>query len=89
MRLKWSKEEEVVKYRLRFKTDQYPASFFLIHHKKIFSIFPSPDGTSLTKLSLGGNNDVIFKLFLPRKSLESDISAGDENIEKLFYGVHS
>jgi hypothetical protein len=41
----------------------------------------------LTKLSLGGNNDVIYKLFPPRESLVSDIPAGDGNIEKLFYGV--
>jgi hypothetical protein len=39
---------------------------------------------SLTKLSLGGNYDVINKLFLPSKSLLSDIPAGDGNIEKLF-----
>jgi hypothetical protein len=42
---------------------------------------------SLSKLSLGGNYDVIYKLFLPRGSLVSDIPAGDGNIEKLFYGV--
>jgi hypothetical protein len=41
---------------------------------------------SLTKLSQGGNNDVIYKLFPPRESLVrvSDIPAGDGNIEKLF-----
>ncbi len=39
---------------------------------------------SLTKLSLGGNYDVIYKLFLPRESLVSDILAGDGNIKKLF-----
>jgi hypothetical protein len=39
---------------------------------------------SLTKLSLGGDYGVIYKLFLPRESLESDIPAGDGNIEKLF-----
>jgi hypothetical protein len=39
---------------------------------------------SLTKLSLGGNNNVIYKLFPPRESLVSDNPAGDENIEKLF-----
>jgi hypothetical protein len=39
---------------------------------------------SLTRLSLGGNNDVIYKIFLPRESLVSDIPAGDGNIEKLF-----
>jgi len=42
---------------------------------------------SLTKLSLGGNNDVIHKLFLPRESLVSDIPAGDRNIANLFYSV--
>ena len=39
---------------------------------------------SLTKLSLGGNNDVIHNLFPPRESLVNDIPAGDGNIEKLF-----
>jgi hypothetical protein len=34
---------------------------------------------SLSKLSLDGNYDVIYKLFLHR-----DIPAGDGNIEKLF-----
>jgi hypothetical protein len=33
---------------------------------------------SLTKLSLGGNYDVIYKLFLPRESLVSD------TVKKLF-----
>jgi hypothetical protein len=40
---------------------------------------------SLTKLSLGGNNDVIYKVFPPRESLDRDIPAGDWNIEKLFF----
>ncbi len=39
---------------------------------------------SLTKLSLVGNYDIIYKLFPPRESLVGDIPAGDENIEKLF-----
>ncbi len=56
--------------------------------KKNFSIFLSPTGMSLTKVSLGGNNDVIYKLFPPREILVSDIPAGVGNIEKLFYGVH-
>jgi hypothetical protein len=47
--------------------------------KKLFDI-PSPAGMSLTKLSLGGNYDVIYKLFLPRESLVGDIPAGDRNI---------
>jgi hypothetical protein len=51
---------------------------------KIFSIFPSPAGMSLTKLSQGVNYGVISKLFPPRGSLLSDILAGDGNIEKLF-----
>jgi hypothetical protein len=54
------------------------------HCKKGFPIFPSPAGMSLTKLSLDGNYDVIYKLFLHRESLVSDIPAGDGNIEKLF-----
>jgi hypothetical protein len=43
-----------------------------MHRKKSFSIF------------LGGNYDVIYKLFLPRESLVSDVPAGDGNIEQLF-----
>jgi hypothetical protein len=55
-----------------------------MHCKKGFPIFPSPAGMSLTKLSLDGNYDVIYKLFLHRESLVSDIPAGEGNIEKLF-----
>jgi hypothetical protein len=50
------------------------------------SIFPSPAGMSLIKLSLGGNNDVIYKLFPPKKSLVSDIPAGDGISKSFFYG---
>ncbi len=56
----------------------------VLHRKKSFSIFPSPAGMSITKLSLGGNNDVIYKLFPPRESLVSDLPAGNGNFEKLF-----
>jgi hypothetical protein len=42
---------------------------------------------SLTKLSVGGKNDVKYKIFLPRESLVSDNPAGDGNIEKLFFSV--
>ncbi len=42
---------------------------------------------SLIKLSLGVNNEVIYKLFPPRESLVNDIPAGDGNIEKLFFTV--
>ncbi len=54
-----------------------------LHRKKSFSILPSPAGMSLTKFSLAGNNDVIYKLFPPRESL-----AGDGNNEKLFFTVY-
>ncbi len=57
---------------------------YTVHRNESFSIFPSPSGMSLTKLSLDGNNDVIYKLFPPRESLVSDIPAGDGNIEQFF-----
>jgi hypothetical protein len=41
--------------------------------------FPVPSRDVTTKLSLGGNNDVITELFLPGGSLVSDIPAGDGN----------
>jgi hypothetical protein len=41
-----------------------------------------------TKLSLGGNNDVITELFLPRGSLVSDIPAGDGKLVNLFFTVY-
>jgi hypothetical protein len=59
----------------------------LLHRKKTFPMFPSPAGMSLNiinKPSLGGNNDIIYKLFPPRRSLVSDIPARDGNIKKLF-----
>jgi hypothetical protein len=55
-----------------------------MHCKKRFVIFPFPAGMSLTKLCLGGNNDVIYKLFPPRESLASDIPAGDGKIVNHF-----
>jgi hypothetical protein len=60
-----------------------------LHRKRSFLIFPSPAGMSLTKLFLGGNNDVIYKLFSSREILVSAIPAGDGEIEKLFYGVQN
>jgi hypothetical protein len=42
---------------------------------------------SLAKLSLGGNYDIMYKFFLHRESLVSDIPAQDRNIEKPFYGA--
>ncbi len=48
-----------------------------IHCKKRFLFFLFLVGMSLTKLSLGGNGDVIYKLFPARESLVSDIPAWD------------
>jgi hypothetical protein len=48
---------------------------------------PVPSRDVATKLSLGGNNDVITELFLPRRSLVCDIPAGHGKLENLFYGV--
>jgi hypothetical protein len=66
-------------------------SLYLIAEKRGYTVKkafrysrPLQGCLSLTKLALGGNNDVIHHLFPPRESLVSDISAGDENIEKLF-----
>jgi hypothetical protein len=58
-----------------------------LHRKKKVYEFPVPSRDVTTKLSLGGNNDVITELFLPRGSLVSDIPAGDGKLVNLFYGV--
>jgi hypothetical protein len=50
--------------------------------------FPVPSRDVTTKLSLGGNNDVITELFLPRRSLGSDSPAGDGKLVNHFvYGI--
>ncbi len=54
------------------------------HRKKKVREFPVPSLDVTTKLSLGGNNDVITELFLPRGSLVSDIPAGDGKLVNLF-----
>jgi hypothetical protein len=54
------------------------------HRKKKVREFPVPSLDVTTKLSLGGNNDVITELFLPRGSLRSDIPAGDGKLVNLF-----
>jgi hypothetical protein len=54
------------------------------HRKKKVREFPVPSRDVATKLFLGGNNDVITELFLPRGSLVSDIPAGDGNLVNLF-----
>ncbi len=55
-----------------------------LHRKKKVRKFPVPRRDVTTKLSLGGNNDVITELFLPRGSLVSDIPAGDGKLVNLF-----
>jgi hypothetical protein len=58
-----------------------------VHRKKKVREFSVPIRDVTTKLSLGGNNDVITELFLPRGSLGSDIPAGDGKLVNLFYRV--
>ena len=55
-----------------------------LHRKKKVREFPVPSRDVTTKLSLGGNNDVITELFLPRESLVSDIPARDGKLVNLF-----
>jgi hypothetical protein len=55
-----------------------------MHRKKNVREFPVPSRDVTTKLSLGGNNDVITELFLSRGSLVSDIPAGDGKLVSLF-----
>ncbi len=55
-----------------------------LHRKKKVRKFPVPRWDVTTKVSLGGNNDVIIELFLPRGSLVSDIPAGDGKLVNLF-----
>jgi hypothetical protein len=52
--------------------------------KKKVREFPFPSRDVTTNLSLGGNNDVITELFLPRGSLVSDIPAVDGKLVNLF-----
>jgi hypothetical protein len=49
--------------------------------------FPVLSRDVTTKLSLGGHNDVITELFLPRGSLVSDIPPGDGKLVNLFFTV--
>jgi hypothetical protein len=58
--------------------------FIHVHRKKKVRKFPVPRRDVTTKPSLGGNNDVIAELFLPRGSLVSDIPAGDGKLVNLF-----
>jgi hypothetical protein len=66
-----------MEYKLRYREKR-------VHRKKRFAEFPVPSRDVTTKLFLGGNNDVITELFLPRGSLVSDIPAGDGKLVNLF-----
>jgi hypothetical protein len=55
-----------------------------VHRNKKDREFPVPSRDVTTKLSLGGNNDVITELFPPRGSLVSDIPAGDGKLVNLY-----
>ncbi len=65
-------------------TDQNQPPLGNIHRKKKVCEFPVSSRDVTTKLSLGGNNDVITELFLPRGSLVIDIPAGDGKLVNLF-----
>ncbi len=56
----------------------------MLHRKKKVREFPVPSLDVTTKLSMGGNNDVITELFLPRGSLVSGIPARDGKLANLF-----
>jgi hypothetical protein len=51
----------------------------LMHCKQRFTIFPSPAGLSLTKLSLAGNY-----LIIPGQGVFGDVLAGDGKIVNFF-----
>jgi hypothetical protein len=68
----------------RIRTTHQLLRYCIYTVKKAFRYSRPPSGMSLSKLSLGGNNYDIYKLFPPRESLVSDIPAGDWNIEKIF-----
>ncbi len=71
-------------YRRHKKHNLFLFSCFMYTVKKKVGEFPVPSRDVTTKLSLGGNNDVITELFLPRRSLVSDIPAGDGKLVNLF-----
>jgi hypothetical protein len=75
------------RYQCSKKHNSGRFSVEILHRKKKVREFPVPSRNVTTKLSLGGNNDVITELFLPRGSLVSEIPAGDGKLVNLFYGV--
>jgi hypothetical protein len=63
------------------------SQYVMLHRKKRFTSFPSPDGMSQTKLPLGKNNSVMTSLFPPRESLVVTSRLGTGNSPTFFYGV--
>ncbi len=65
---------------LHILTSWHPSFWKEYYTEKRLSIFPAPDGMSLTKLSLAGNY-----LIIPAwENMVSDIPAGNEKIYNLF-----
>ncbi len=56
----------------------------MVHREKKVREFPVPSRDVTTKLSLGGNDDVLTELFPPMGSLVSDIPAGDGKLVNHF-----
>ncbi len=76
-----------------FQTSKCKTKFklnVLTHRTSVYTVkkkvreFPVSGWDVTTKLSLGGKNDVITELFLPRGSLVSDIPAGYGKFVNLF-----
>ncbi len=83
--LKWEcTKSSKQKYCNIFLNSKAPLLFWQVHRKKKVRKFPVPSRDVTNKLSLGGNNDVITELFLPRGSLVCDIPAGDGKLVNLF-----
>jgi hypothetical protein len=75
-----SKTHTIINHLSVYKSVHFWTKNAHIYTVKKVSDFPIP--SSLTKLSLDGNN-----LFPAREGLVSDIPAGDRNIAYLFYSV--
>ncbi len=66
--------------------NQATGFFPSIHRKKKVREFPVPSRDVTTKLSLGGNNDVITELFLPRETREPFFTVYNAKYLKHFSG---
>jgi hypothetical protein len=80
-------EAAITIMKVQYTTPSNKKASLLLHRKKKVREFPVPSRDVTTKLSLGGNNDVITELFLPRGNLVGDIPAGDGKLVNLFFTV--